>query len=154
MLPRFELPFFGTIASHDLLVGVAIVVCVGLGLRWTIVREDLPPGRVLVAILLMMVLVLAGGRLHFAMTKWHFFEADPTKLFRLSSGGLHAPGAIACLTIGGWFVLRALRLPIGRFVDGMAQDKMACSPFRRPRPPSASPDLRPCPSTGTPSPNT
>ena len=120
MLPKFDLPFFGTIASHDLLVGLAIVICVGLGLRWTIVREELPAGRVLVAMFLMMVIVLAGGRLHFAMTKWHFFEADPTKLFRLSSGGLHAPGAIAGLTVGGWFVLRALRLPIGRFVDGLA----------------------------------
>ena len=120
MLTRFELPFLGTIASHDLLVGLAIVICVGLGLRWTIVCEQLPPGRVLIAIFLMMVIVLAGGRLHFAITKWHFFAADPTKLFRLSSGGLHAPGAIACLTIGGWFVLRALRLPIGRFVDGLA----------------------------------
>ena len=120
MFPRLQIPFVGTVPSHDLLVILAILVAGGLGLWWTIVREKLPAGRVLVAIFLMLVIVLAGGRLHFALTKWHFFETDPTRIFRLSSGGLHAPGAILALTVGGWIVLRALRLPIGRFVDGLA----------------------------------
>lgn len=87
---------------------------------WTIQDENLPPYKVLIAILLLCVVVFAGGRLHFALTKWHLFETQPWRVFRLSSGGLHAPGAIIGATIGGFVILRGLNLPIGRFVDGFA----------------------------------
>lgn len=120
MRPTLALPILGAIPSHDLFVVLAVVVAGGFGLYLTVHREGLPAGRVLVAILCFCVIVFAGGRLHFALTKWHVFEHAPWRVFRFSSGGLHAPGAILALALGGFPVLRMLQLPIARFVDGFA----------------------------------
>jgi len=120
MYPEVDLPLIGPLPSHDLMVALAALVAGGLGVFWSVRREGLPPGRVLVALVILLVAVFAGGRLHFAMTKWHLFETNPWRLFRLSSGGLHAPGAILGLALGGAAGLRLLRLPVGRLVDGFA----------------------------------
>ena len=120
MLPRLVIPGIGGVPSHELFVGLAVLVTVGLGLFWSVRREGLPAGPVLLAFALLVVAAFAGGRLHFAMTKWHLFEASPWRVLRLSTGGLHAPGAIAGVTLGGLFIVRAVGLPLGRFVDGIA----------------------------------
>ncbi|MFP6663590.1 MAG: prolipoprotein diacylglyceryl transferase family protein [Deltaproteobacteria bacterium] len=120
MYPKINLPLIGPLPSHDLMVGLAVLLAGGLGIFWCVRREGLPLGRVLAALAILLVAVFAGGRLHFALTKWHFFEADPWRLFRLSSGGLHAPGAILGLALGGAAGLRLLRLPTGALVDGFA----------------------------------
>lgn len=120
MLPRLIVPGLGELPSHELLVGLAVLAAAGLGFFWTVRREGLPPGPVLLALALLIVAAFAGGRAHFAMTKWHLFEANPWRIFRFSTGGLHAPGAIAGVTVAGLFIVKGLGLPLGRFVDGLA----------------------------------
>jgi phosphatidylglycerol:prolipoprotein diacylglycerol transferase len=72
------------------------------------------------AVLGLALATIAGGRQHYVLANWSTFAGDPWRIFRLSSGALHAPGAIAALTVAGAVLLPLLRLPIGRFVDGLA----------------------------------
>jgi phosphatidylglycerol:prolipoprotein diacylglycerol transferase len=102
------------------MVLAAIVAAGGLGYYWTVHTEGLDARRVRWAFLGLAVATFAGGRLHFALANWSSFSGDPWRIFRLSSGALHAPGAIVALTIAGAVLLPLLRLPIGRFVDGLA----------------------------------
>ena len=119
MHPEIALPGIGLIRSHGLFVGLAAVVAATVGV-WSARREGLPLGRVVGAVAILAVVVFAGGRLHFALTKWHLFAADPSRLLRFSSGGLHAPGAILAGAVGGGLALRALGLPVLRFADAFA----------------------------------
>lgn len=120
MHPKLDLPLLGIVSSHDFFVVAAVLAAGTFGFLNTVWREELPAGRVFAALLCLCVIVFAGGRLHFALTKWQMFEHDPWRVLRISSGGLHAPGAILALVLGGLPALRWLRLPIGRFVDGLA----------------------------------
>ena len=120
MLPLIPIPFVGSVSSHELFVALAVLASAGSGLWWTVRGEGLPAGRTVLALLLLAVTVFAGGRLHFALTKWHLFEAAPWRILRLSSGGLHAPGAILGAAAGACVIPRLLGLPLGRFVDGFS----------------------------------
>ncbi len=120
MHPKLELPLVGSIPSHDLFVVLAVLAAGVFGFYLKGRREGLTAGLVVLAVLCFCVIVFAGGRLHFALTKWHMFEHDPWRVFRFSSGGLHAPGAILALLLGGVPALRMLQLPVARFVDGFA----------------------------------
>ncbi len=102
------------------MVAAAAIVAATLGHWWTVRTERLDAWRVAWAILLIATATFAGGRLHFVLANWAQFEDHPWLALRFSSGALHAPGALAAGTLAGVIVLPLLRLPTGRFVDGLA----------------------------------
>jgi phosphatidylglycerol:prolipoprotein diacylglycerol transferase len=121
MHPTLHIPFLDlAVRSHNVMVLAAIVAAGGLGYYWTVRAEGLDAARVRWAFVGLGVAAFAGGRLHFVLANWSSFAADPWRIFRLSSGALHAPGAMVALTLTGAVLLPLLRLPIGRFVDGLA----------------------------------
>lgn len=121
MHPTLHIPLLGyAVRSHNVMVLAAIVAAGGLGYYWTVRYEGLDSTRVRWAFLGLAFAAFAGGRLHFVLANWGSFAGDPWRMFRLSSGALHAPGAIAAVTVAGIILLPLLRLPIGRFVDGLA----------------------------------
>ncbi len=120
VLPAVSLPWLGDIRTHALMVGLAVVVAVWLAIRSAVRTEGLPLGAVLITVALIAVGVFLGGRLHFALPRLELFAAEPLRLLRISSGGLHAPGALCGVVVGGWLALRLTGLPAGRFADAMA----------------------------------
>lgn len=121
MHPTLHVPWLDwTLRSHNLMVVAAIFAAGGLGYYWTVHSEGLDAKRVGWAFVALAIVTFAGGRLHFVLANWSAFSDDPWRIFRLSSGALHAPGAIIALTMAGAVVLPLLRIPIGRFVDGLA----------------------------------
>jgi phosphatidylglycerol:prolipoprotein diacylglycerol transferase len=101
------------------MVGLAVIVAALLGSHWAIHAEGLPAWRVRVALVLVAVVTFAGGRLHFLIANWAQFHHQWYG-FRPSTGGLHAPGAIIGAVFAAGLVLPLLRLPFGRFADGLA----------------------------------
>lgn len=120
MIPVVELPLVGETRTHALMVLLAALAAATLGATNATRFERLPAGRVIAAIALIAAAVFIGGRLHFALLRLRLFSDRPLDILRISSGGLHAPGAICGGVIGGWFGLRALGLPVGRFADAFA----------------------------------
>jgi len=101
------------------MVGVAVVVAAALGYAG-IVAEGIETRRARWALLLIAATTLLGGRFHFVLANLQLFAANPGRALRLSSGGLHAPGAILGAVAGTLLVLPLLRIPIARFADGLA----------------------------------
>ncbi|MDG2306827.1 MAG: prolipoprotein diacylglyceryl transferase [Candidatus Binatia bacterium] len=110
----------GSLHAHSLMVGLAVVLAASLGIRSAVRNAELPLRSVLAAVVLIALAVFVGGRLHFALPRLHLFAYDPLHVLRLTSGGLHAPGAICGAVVGGWVSLRALGLPVARFADAFA----------------------------------
>ena len=102
------------------MVTLAVITAALVGSRWAIRSEGLPAARVRLALALIAAVTLAGARLHFVLANWSQFQPEPWRALKLSSGALHAPGAIAAAALGSAFILPLLRLPIGRFVDAFA----------------------------------
>lgn len=119
MHPVLELPVFGAVRSHSVMIVVAIVAAASLGYRQA-VRAGLPPRTVLAAIFLIALGTFAAGRLHFALAHWDLFSSHPWRVLRISSSGLHAPGAMAGAALTALVVLRRLAVPIGSFADALA----------------------------------
>jgi phosphatidylglycerol:prolipoprotein diacylglycerol transferase len=119
--PTLHIPFLGlAVRSHNVMVLAATVVTAGLGYYWAVHTEGLEARRVRWAFLALAVAAFAGGRLHFVLANWSTFAGDPWRILRLSSGALHAPGAIIALGLAVVLLLPLLRLPIGRLADGLA----------------------------------
>jgi phosphatidylglycerol:prolipoprotein diacylglycerol transferase len=119
--PTLHIPFLDlAVRSHNVMVLAAIVAAGGLGYYGAVRSEGLDARRVGWAFLGLGLATFVGGRLHFVLANWPSFGADPWRILRLSSGALHAPGAIVALALAGALLLPLLRLPIGRFVDGLA----------------------------------
>ena len=116
------------------MVGLAVVLAAWLGIRSAVRTEGLPARSVTAAVALIALGVFLGGRLHFALPRLHLFADDPLRLLRLTSGGLHAPGAICGAIVAGWAALRSLGLPVARFADaftpaagiGVAVARLGC----------------------------
>ncbi len=117
----FELPFFNiAVPAYGTLILFAAIICIWIGPRWIYAREGLPIGRVRWALVAMGVLVFVGGRAHFVFNHWMFFQGQLGAAMSPGRGGLHAGGAIAALAVGLPPVLRAFRLPLGKFADGLS----------------------------------
>ncbi len=102
------------------MVSVAAVTAASLGTYWAVRSEGLPLRRVVLAMILIAMITLVGGRLHFVLANWQHLRSPLTSALRLSSGSLHAPGAILGAVLGSVLVLRFLKLPLARFADGLA----------------------------------
>jgi phosphatidylglycerol:prolipoprotein diacylglycerol transferase len=121
LYPRLEIALLGvSIQSHDLMVSLAVVVAATLGGYWAVRNEGFPAGRVGCALFLIAAITLVGGRLHFILANLDHLDSPFTSATRLSSGALHAPGAILGAIAGTVVVLFALGLPVRRFADGLA----------------------------------
>lgn len=114
-----ELPLFGAVRSHSVMILLAILVAGSLGHRQA-VRAGLPPRAVLAAISLIALATFAAGRLHFALAHWEVFRARPWRVLIPASSGLHAPGAMAGAALSTPIVLHWLGIPLGRFADALA----------------------------------
>jgi len=117
MYPVLELPQIGvTVRSHGLLVAVAAVLACVLAYRWTVRVEGLPRGKVVLVFAGLALLAFSGGRLHYLLAS----GTESLSFFRLTSAGLHAPGAVLAVSLGALLLPWLVGLPIGRFVDGLA----------------------------------
>lgn len=120
MYPVIKIPGTGIqMLSHTLMLALAIVVAAWLGWRWTI-HEGLDPRRIGWSLLLIALITLTGGHLHFVLANWQLYASDPWPAVFLSLGALHAPGAVIAAVLGGAVVLRTFHLSPGLFVDGLA----------------------------------
>jgi phosphatidylglycerol:prolipoprotein diacylglycerol transferase len=118
MHPVITVPLLGlTVRAYDVLmilgIGTGLVLAPWLGgkLDGTDWRRSVP------ATILLAVLMLLGARLHFVATQWPRFAAHPLSAFTLTSGGLHAPGAVIALVLTAPLVLRAFGLPLAHSAD-------------------------------------
>lgn len=118
-----ELTAFGApgVHTYSVMMALAVVVGTGFGVHRTGVRGGLGAWRTLAALGAITLLVFAGGRAHYVVNRWQLgiFQERPLEMLKAWQG-LHAPGALLALVAGTPIVLRVLRLPIGRFVDGFA----------------------------------
>lgn len=106
--------------SYETFILLAAVLCIWVGPRWAERLEGLDRSQTRRALLVIGVLVFAGGRLHFVLNHWFLFANRPWLAFKLWSGGMHAGGAIAALALGTPLVLRRFGIPIGKFADSIA----------------------------------
>jgi phosphatidylglycerol:prolipoprotein diacylglycerol transferase len=121
VLPEIPLLPGIRVYSQTLMLALAVVVGLGLGVYRAGVKAGLGRARVLVAIAAIGLAVFAGGRAHYVINRWQlgYFQERPLEIL-LAWNGLHAPGALLALIVGGPIVLRLLRLPLGRFIDQFA----------------------------------
>ncbi len=115
-----DIPSLGiTILSYRVCLLLAVLVCWAIGPRWVAALEGLDPWRVFRAMVLLAAAAFAGARIHFVASHWGDFADRPLAALQFWSGGLHAGGGIVLLTVATPFVLGWLRLPFGRFADGL-----------------------------------
>jgi len=100
-----------------LLAAIAVPLVLGPGMIARL--EGLDARRVLHAQLWIGLAGLAGARAHFVLNQWPEFAGRPLAAFEIWRGGLHAGGGIIAVVLATPIVLHRLRLPIGRFADGL-----------------------------------
>jgi phosphatidylglycerol:prolipoprotein diacylglycerol transferase len=95
-----------------------------LGLTFGIVVGDgvanlvgLPPARVLIALLTLLVPGLLGARLLFVATNWSIYRREPWRIWRRSEGGAAMQGGLVLAVVVSPPLLTALQLPFGAFWD-------------------------------------
>lgn len=121
MHPTIDIPLFGlSVPGHGVMVGLAVLAAAAVGSQYAVRVEGLAARRVYLAVLLIGVATFGAGRLHFAIANWSQFEHDVWSVARLSSAGLHAPGAMIGATAAAALLLPLPRFPVGRFVDAFA----------------------------------
>src|SRR5215470_5684108 len=95
-----ELPSLGiTILSYRVCLLLAVLVCWLVGPRWVARLEGLDAWSVFRAMVLLGLAAFAGARLHFVLSHWGDFANRPWAGLEFWSGGLHAGGGIALLTV-------------------------------------------------------
>lgn len=107
------------IGSGRALTYTAVVVCLLLAPRWAARREGLPPARVRASLLILALIVLAGGRLHFAANHPEFYVDGWARALTPTGGGFHIGGGILALALAAPFVTRWFALPLPRFADAL-----------------------------------
>lgn len=117
-----ELTIFGTVVrTHVLFLSLAVVSAATVGALRVSHAERLTLGKVLVGIGVLAAVVFAGGRSHYVYNRWNlgYFQEHPLAVLRVWDG-LHAPGALAALLVGGPLVAWCFRLRLGRVADQFA----------------------------------
>src|SRR5262245_42331137 len=79
--------------------------------------EGLDRRRARRACMVLLIVGLAGARVHFLINHYLFFADQPLTVLDLLSGGRHAAGAIVLLVLATPLVCRWYALPFGKFAD-------------------------------------
>jgi phosphatidylglycerol:prolipoprotein diacylglycerol transferase len=108
-----------SILSSVAAIYLAIALCLWWAPRWAAAREGLDPSAVRKALLALALLVLAGGRAHFAMNSPQAYEGRWLDAFLPWGGGFHIGGGMIALAVALPAVVRRLGMPPGRFADGI-----------------------------------
>ncbi|HSQ00602.1 MAG TPA: prolipoprotein diacylglyceryl transferase family protein [Candidatus Dormibacteraeota bacterium] len=117
-----DLPSLGLLVrSADAFVLLAIGTVLFIGPRWAAALEGVDRRAVRRSLLVLAVITLVGGRLHFMLNYPHAFAGRPLAVLKLWTGGLHIPGGILALALAAPWVTRWFGLSsAGRFGDGIA----------------------------------
>ncbi len=102
--------------------GVFMAISMAIGIRYFVRRgrqagvdEDTLYNMALLSILA----GVAGARLVYVLTNWHYFQLHPAQILQIEQGGLAIHGAIVGgVAIGMWYAW-IRRLPFWALVDGM-----------------------------------
>lgn len=130
-----ELPALGLIVrSADAFVLLSIVVVLVIGPRWAEALQGVDRRAVRRSLLVLAVITLVGGRLHFMLNYPDAFAGRPLAALKLWTGGLHIPGGILALALAAPWVTRRFGLSAGRFGDaivpamgvGIATARLGC----------------------------
>jgi phosphatidylglycerol:prolipoprotein diacylglycerol transferase len=116
----FDLPSLGVLLRPaDVFVLLAIGTVLILGPRWAAALEGVDSRATRRCLLVLAVITLVGGRLHFMLNYPQAFAGRPLAALKLWSGGLHIPGGIIALALAAPWVTRWFAVPLGRFADGI-----------------------------------
>jgi len=132
MHPTFYLPQLDlTIPSQHAMLALAVIVGLVLGPLWMARLERLPPRRIVIALVSLLLVALIGGHLHFVMNTWSvFYAARPLAALEFWSGQ-HAAGAALALILFTPLIARALALPLGKLADALVPTAALCLAIAR-----------------------
>jgi phosphatidylglycerol:prolipoprotein diacylglycerol transferase len=104
---------------NDVLTVGGVLVCVLLAPRWAQALEGLDPRATRRALLLLGLVALVGGRLHFLLNHAAIYAGRPFDALRLWTGGYHIGGGLIAIAIAMPWATRRQGLPLGRFADAI-----------------------------------
>ena len=120
MHPTTILPFIGTeLRTSALFIQLGVLFTVVAGPFLAAWLEPLDRRRVRWALAIMLVVALAGGRLHFLLNNNLLFVTDPIAALKLWAGPFHVGGGIIGLLLAAPLVTRAFGMKLGQFADGI-----------------------------------
>lgn len=99
---------------------VLLYLGITIGLYGTLLAaraEPLSTGRVLTAMLVLIVVALLGARLLYVAPRWRAYRADPWRVLRFRDGGASMFGGLLLAGPLSLVVVPALDLPVARFWD-------------------------------------
>jgi phosphatidylglycerol:prolipoprotein diacylglycerol transferase len=115
-----ELPELGLVVrSADAFVLLSVLVVLVIGPRWAESLEGVDRRAVRRSLLVLAVVTLVGGRLHFMLNYPEAFATRPLAALKLWTGGLHIPGGILALALAAPWVTGRFGLSAARFGDGI-----------------------------------
>jgi phosphatidylglycerol:prolipoprotein diacylglycerol transferase len=96
-----------------------VLACALLAPLWAARREGLDPRRVRASLLILAVVALAGGRLHFVANHPAFYVDGWARALLPTGGGFHIGGGIVAMALLAPWVTRRLGVPLGKFGDAL-----------------------------------
>jgi phosphatidylglycerol:prolipoprotein diacylglycerol transferase len=113
--PDLGVQILSSVAS----IWVAIGLCLWWAPRWSAAREGLEVRAVRRALLVLAVIVLAGGRAHFVVNAPETYAGRWLAAFAPWGGGFHIGGGMVALALCLPSVVGRRRMAPGRFADGI-----------------------------------
>jgi len=96
---------------------IGVIACTLL-FAWALERQS--PRRVLPAMLVLAVVVLVGGRIHYVLNHWMAYSGQVLRAFMVWKGQFHIPGGMIALVLATPFVCRRFGIPTGKLADALA----------------------------------
>jgi len=101
---------------YGLIIAIAMIVCVGLGLKHAKANKfssDLVYDIMIVAI----PGAIVGARLYYVLCEWDYYSQDLSRIFDTRSGGLAVYGGIIGAYLAGFIMLRIRKIPFTTCAD-------------------------------------
>src|SRR5690242_2241812 len=115
-----HLPLIGLPLETDkVFVLLAIVFCLLAAPRWAEALEGLAPAATRRTLLVLALVVLAAGRLHYVLNALPIYTVRPLDAFKFWTGGFHLGGGIAALALASPALARRNGIAPGKFADGI-----------------------------------
>ena len=122
-----------TISAYPAMLYIGLVSAVMAG-TYRAPVHDLDPGRVHLAMLLLLVPALLGARLLFVLCHWQIYRNEPLRIWRCSEGGAALYGGLFASFLFSLPLLSWLEISVAAFWDvavlamliGMVPTKVGC----------------------------
>ncbi len=101
-----------------------ILVAIATGISYWLTRRNvqaygIEPDKTDGLLLKLIIVIFAGARLAYVISKWDFFQANPWEIIRTDHGGLGSHGAIIAALICGYYLTKKAGIPYWQLADAV-----------------------------------